>query len=120
MKVSLLTPLILSFFSADAQNVNDHIRTNNPPKTGWFGRRRGASLSSDELTHREVLKASSTAMHSFTGAEGIDHTSVVTPVEKEGLEEEKPEPLHIEGAFLELHITVKKCILTHPNSQTNL
>ena len=109
MKVSLLTPLILSFFSACAQNVNDHIRTDNPPKTGWFGRRRGASSSSDDITHREVLKTSSTAMHSFTGAEGIDHKSVVTLVnERNQFEEEQPEPLRIEGEVLGLKSFVVK------------
>ena len=54
-------------------NVNSAHRSNDgmtpipQPKNGWFGGRRG----SDSNGSNDVLKTS--AMHSFTGIEGIDH-----------------------------------------------
>ena len=96
--------LLLTSVSASSQNLNNQHRT---PSSGWFGRRRRTSSKNDDLSHQEVLKASSTAMHSFTGAEGIDHKTVATSTDERrdvGKDEEKQDTTKIEGSFLAISI----------------
>ena len=92
---ALFTFVILILISAEdcfASHGSDGMTPSQKPKTGWFGGRRGSESHGKDT---DVLKTS--AMHSFTGVEGIDHTVHLPPAdEKKNTKTSKPEPKKVE------------------------
>lgn len=64
--------LLTSIVATHSSSLNcDGETSPNSSRFGWFGRRRGSDSHIDDI---DLLKTS--AMHSFTGAEGLNHNTM--------------------------------------------
>jgi hypothetical protein len=77
---TLILPIALTLIAAErglAIHQDEGMKPVREPHTGWFGGRRG---SGSQIKNNDVLMSS--AMHSFTGIEGIDHDTKAPPTEE--------------------------------------